>query len=91
MPQWSLIGNFLIGNIWRILVAAAIAASVYVIWNAGVDHEKARVVKTVQRNVKVSNAIQNKNRKSSDSDVLKRLSKWSRDGLLSDSKTDICK
>lgn len=77
--MWSLAANFLIGNIWRVLAALAIATSMYLIWNAGADHEKAKVVKTVQRNVKVSNAIQNKNRKSSDSDVLKRLSKWQRD------------
>ena len=89
--MWPGIGSFLIGNIWRVLVVAAVATSIYIIWNAGVDHEKAKVVKTVQRNVRVSNVIQNKNRKSSDSDVLKRLSKWSRDGLLPDSKTDICK
>jgi predicted negative regulator of RcsB-dependent stress response len=77
--MWSLIASFLTGNIWRILAGLVIATSIYAVWNAGADHEKAKVVKTVQRNVKVSNAIQNKNRKSSDSDVLKRLSKWQRD------------
>lgn len=78
--MWSIVVSALTGNIWRVLAALAIAASVYAIWNMGADHEKAKVVKTVQRNVKVSNAIQNKNRKSSDSDIVIRLQRsWSRD------------
>lgn len=78
--MWSIIASAFTGNIWRILAGLVIAASIYAVWNAGVDHEKAKVVKTVQRNVKVSNAIQNKNRKSSDSDIVIRLQRdWSRD------------
>lgn len=64
----------------RILKAAALALLVLfviaAIWNAGRDSEKAKATKTIEKSVRVSNAIQNKNRRASDSDIHKRLQQW---------------
>lgn len=77
--MWTVLKTFFSGRILQLCAAFLVALCVYAVWNAGRDSEKAKVVKAVEKSVRVSNAIQDKNRKSSDADVLRRLSKWQRD------------
>ena len=76
MFGWSILKSFFSGRILHLFAALLVALCVYAIWNAGRDSEKAKVVKAVEKSVRVSNAIQDKNRKSSDADIDKRLLRW---------------
>lgn len=76
MFTWSILKTFLSGRILHVVIAVLLVAIAYVVWDAGRDSEKAKVVKRIEKSVKVSNAIQNKNRKSSDADIDKRLQRW---------------
>lgn len=62
-------------------IAVLILASgiVYKIWDSGRNAEQTAVTKKVNKNIKVSNEVQDKNRRSSDADIAERLQLWQRD------------
>jgi len=74
--MWSILLRFLSGRIWQIMAAGVIASCIFWVWNAGKDSEKAKNTKAIEKSVKVSNAIQNKNRRASDTDIFARLQRW---------------
>lgn len=77
--MWLALRTFLSGRIWWVFAGLAVVICAAVIWDAGKDAEKAKTAKAIQKSVKVSNAIQDRNRRSSDSDIFTRLLRWQRD------------
>lgn len=63
--------------IFGAVICAGIAVSY--IYNRGKDAEKAIVAEKIQTNVKAASAVKDRNRRSSNDEIMERLSRWQRD------------
>jgi hypothetical protein len=73
---------FLLGK-WKLFAAIgaviALLSITWYIYERGKDAERVRSLEKVQDNVRAANEVENRNNRSSDDDITKRLYRWQRD------------